>query len=143
MNTKTQKPLNLSHFFIFSSDYFIVSIIPTILFLLLQGIYFFTSQKCIPGLLSLRSLPFIILASGTFFYFIQHSRTISLSQKTFAYLFSFAYSFCSYALLQETSVESLLLYAVFPIIFYCFELMMVENKIIPFVIACTYNGIIN
>lgn len=67
MNTKTQKPLNLSHFFIFSSDYFIVSIIPTILFLLLQGIYFFTSQKCIPGLLSLRSLPFIILASGTFF----------------------------------------------------------------------------
>lgn len=137
MNTKTQKPLNLSHFFIFSSDYFIVSIIPTILFLLLQGIYFFTSQKCIPGLLSLRSLPFIILASGTFFYFIQHSRTISLSQKTFAYLFSFAYSFCSYALLQETSVESLLLYAVFPIIFYCFELMMVENKIIPFVIACT------
>ena len=111
--------------------------IPAILFLLIQLLYTLSPASCLPGFLSWKVLPFLVLSSGCMYFFLKHSSQICLPDLCLSLLFTTAYSFCAYGIEQETALSSLLLYAVFPIIFYTFENMLEKAVYLPFILSCT------
>ena len=144
MNTKAKQKNTISwkteHF-----DYYysVAAGIPAALFLLIKLLYIVLQGTCLPTFLPYSTLPFLMLAGISFYFLIKHSKTISLTNPAVIFIFVTAYSCSSYAMLQEVSITSLLLYAIFPIIFYYFENMILRDRFIPFVIACTVMLYIN
>lgn len=116
--------------------YIIAGIIPVALFAIVQLLLLVSSGKCIITFLPLTILPFLMLAGMSYYFFITHSCILTIANPFIIYTLSSAYSFCSYAVLQETGISSLLLYAFFPVVFFYFEQMMTEEKFIPFAITC-------
>lgn len=115
--------------------YAIAAFIPAVLFALLRLLYVISGATCQTGFLAWHILPFLIVAGGCFYFFLTHSSFVSLNIWQLLLLCT-AYSFCSYSLLQETSIPNLLLYAVFPVIFHHFENMILYGKYLPFAVLC-------
>lgn len=114
MNTKAKQENTISwktkHF-----DYYysVAAGIPAALFLLIKLLYIVLQGTCLPTFLPYSTLPFLMLAGISFYFLIKHSQTISLINPAIICIFVTAYSCSSYAMLQETSITSLLLYAIF------------------------------
>ena len=119
-------------------EYFMICGIPAGLFLLIKLLYTLSFGTCFTVFLPWHTLPFLMLAGGCLYFFLKHSPVIGLQHFWQILLFTTAYSFCAYGLLQETSISSLLLYAIFPVIFYTFENMLVNSRFLPFILSCTF-----
>lgn len=143
MHTNTlQQEAHRNHIH-FDKGYLIAGGIPALLFLITKGLYTLSFGSPLPTLMPYPSLPFVILAAISFYYLLQHSSIIQSKNPWMIYIFSSSYGFCSYAILQENTILPLLLYAIFPIIFYHYENMVLGKKYIPFAIACAVMLIIH
>ena len=115
--------------------YAIAAFIPAVFFALLRLLYIISGTTCQTGFLAWHILPFLMVAGGCFYFFLTHSSFVSLNIWQILLLCT-AYSFCSYSILQETSIPNLLLYAVFPVIFHHFENMILYGKYLSFTVLC-------
>ena len=89
-------------------EYFMICGIPAGLFLLIKLLYTLSFGTCFTVFLPWHTLPFLMLAGGCLYFFLKHSPVIGLQHFRQILLFTTAYSFCAYGLLQETSISSLL-----------------------------------
>ena len=120
-----------------SIKYIIAAGIPSILFFIIKLIYNLSVNTCITSLLPWHNLPFLAISGACLYFLIVHSTIIQLNNPYQIFLFTTAYSFCAYGILQETSITSLLLFSIFPVIFYTFENMLENHRYIPFILFCT------
>lgn len=120
----------------FLISYIVAGGIPAALFCIVRLLLLASAGQRIIIFLPFTTLPFLILAGISYYFFITHSCILTMANPFIIYTLSSAYSFCSYAVLQETGISSLLLYAFFPVVFFYFEHMITEEKFIPFAITC-------
>lgn len=140
-NKPTPKTLKFSDFIIYFSLFFASA---GILFCF-RVFYAAGFGKIVPAILS----PLQILSCGistpVFFAFLSYSpgmKPLPLS-KAQRILCSFAYSFSAYALLQEAAFDTLFLFAVFPLLFLSFEIMVQERNSLFFLAVLTVCFLIN
>lgn len=111
--------------------------IPFLVLFATKLLYKFGIGSQITGLLSM-SLIFINgLAGGGFFFYIRHTNAIPKSSLLWQLALSAAYGLCSYGIVQENSTSTLYFYAIFPVIFLSFELMVKGTHHLPFLLLGT------
>ena len=120
----------------FLIPYIISGAIPAVLFTLIRLLLLASAGQRIFIFLPFITLPFLVFAGISYYFFITHSCVFTITNPFIIYTLSSAYSFCSYTIFQESGITSLLLFAFFPIVFFFFEQMITEKKFLPFSIAC-------
>lgn len=120
----------------FLIPYIISGAIPAVLFTLIRLLLLASAGQRIFIFLPFITLPFLVFAGISYYFFITHSCVFTITNPFIIYTLSSAYSFCSYTIFQESGITSLLLFAFFPIVFFFFEQMVTEKKFLPFSIAC-------
>ena len=111
--------------------------IPFLVLFATKLLYKFGIGSQITGLLSM-SLIFINgLAGGGFFFYIRHTNAIPKSSLLWQLALSAAYGLCSYGIVQENSTSTLYFYAIFPVIFLSFALMVKGTHHLTFLLLGT------
>lgn len=114
--------------------YGIAFLIPFLLLFLVGFIYNSGFGNPYTDILSLSFIFWNGLAGTCFLYYVRHTKTASVSSIQWQLLLSCAYGLCSYAIIQENSISSLCVYAIFPIVFLSFEAMITGSKYLPFLL---------
>ncbi len=123
--------------------YFASCFTPVAIICLCRLFYLFDFASLHPNMLTLRAIPCCAVAGFLFTYYIRHSHILTLDNSLIQLSCSTIYSLCSYAISQESAITSLILYAIFPIIFLLFEKMVCQICYLPFVIGCALMMLIN
>lgn len=95
----------------------------------LSHILTFANTLCFPEIL------FNGLSACTFYYYISRSKCLALKNGYLRFLFSYAYGFSSYLLLQESSLYVLASYALLPVLYLYFEKFLFNGISIGFVLS--------
>ena len=89
--------------------------------------------QLLPFLVSFKTILFNGFAGICFLYYIKHTKRFSLPLH-WQYVCSVTYSMCSYATLQEKHIPVLILYSVFPLLFYSYEKLIAFEASLPFLL---------
>lgn len=120
-----------------SSSYTTAFLFPFLILLAVKYLYHSGYGTQIVGTLSIHSLIINSLAGVCFFYYVSHTKTITGLSSIWQFFLSTAYGLCSYGIVQENSIATLYLYAIFPIVFLSFEAMISGRKHLPFLLLGT------
>lgn len=115
--------------------YITAFLIPFLMLFAMHMVYNGGFGNPIVNILSPRQIFFNGLAGACFLFYIRHTDTSRISDRSWQLVFSFAYGLCSYGILQEGSISVLCLYAVFPLAFLSFEKMIDGLYYLPFLLA--------
>ena len=140
-NKPTLKTLKLSDFI----PYFFLFLASAGILFGFRTFYAAGFGKIVPGILSPLQMLLCGISAPAFFAFLSYSpgmKPLSLS-KTQRILCSLAYSLSAYALLQETAFDTLFLFAVFPLLFLSFEIMVQNRNSLFFLFLLTVCLLIN
>lgn len=77
------------------------------------------------------------MGSFGMFHYMRNAHSFSLKQSNLQLICALSYGFCAYGILQQKDALSLLVFALFPLVFLQFEKMLYANRYIPFIIGCT------
>lgn len=108
--------------------------------LTLEGfIFFFASGfgHLVPGSLHPVLNLFNALAGVSFCFYLKHTKSLKSLSEDFCILLSVSYGLCAYGLLQETNLRYLAIFVLFPLLFYAYEKMMDEERLLFYVLLLT------
>ncbi|MBQ7066342.1 MAG: YfhO family protein [Lachnospiraceae bacterium] len=120
-----------------SSSYSSVFLFTLIILFSAKCLYLSGNGTQIVGTLSMQSIIINSLASVCFFYYLKHTQILNNLSYIWQLLLSCGYGLCSYGIVQENSVSTLCLYAIFPIVFLSFEIMLKGVRHLPFLLLGT------
>lgn len=115
--------------------YIVTFLIPFLLLFTMHLLYNSGFGNPIVYTLTLKQIFFNGLASICFLFYIRHTDTICISDHGWQLIFSCAYGLCSYGIIQEGSISTLCVYAIFPVVFLSFEKMIDGLYYLPFLLS--------
>lgn len=107
---------------------------------ILEGLFFFFSSgfgHLVPGSLHPVLNLFNAFAGVSFCFYLKHTKYFKNLPTDFCILLSVSYGLCAYGLLQETNLRYLVVFALFPLLFYTYERMMAANKLLSYILLLT------
>lgn len=108
--------------------------------LTLEGfIFFFASGfgHLVPGSLHPVLNLFNAFAGVSFCFYLKHTKSFENLSEDFCILLSVSYGLCAYGLLQETNLRYLAIFVLFPLLFYAYEKMMDEERLLFYILLLT------
>ena len=108
--------------------------------LTLEGFVFFFASgfgHLVPGSLHPVLNLFNAFAGVSFCFYLKHTKSFESLSEDFCILLSVSYGLCAYGLLQETNLRYLAIYVLFPLLFYAYEKMMDEERLLFYVLLLT------
>lgn len=136
-NKKTsllQKPVSQMNTYF---PYLLVFFIPV---LILDGFTSFYASgygQIVPGSLNYLLNFWNGLASVCFYFLLKHQHRFDKLSECFRILLSVSYGLCAYALVQETNIRYLTVFALFPLFFYAYEKMLYEDRKLVYILLLT------
>lgn len=115
--------------------YLMAFLIPFLMLFAMHLLYNSGFGNPIVNILSPRQICLNGLAGICFLFYIRHTDGVRISDRGWQLVFSWAYGLCSYGILQEGSISTLCLYAIFPVVFLSFEKMIDGLCYLPFLIT--------
>lgn len=112
--------------------YLTAFLIPFFMLLILRLIYNNGIGNPLTGTLSIPLIFWNGIASSCFLYYVRHTKSSFITHIYLQFILAFAYGLCSYGIIQESSVSTLFLYAIFPLLFLSVEKMLSGNSRLPF-----------
>lgn len=137
MNNKHITPISFSEIFRKLRPYLLVFFLSL---LALEGfIFFFASGfgHLVPGSLHPVLNFFNAFAGVSFCFYLKHTKSFKSLSEDFCVLLSVSYGICAYGLLQETNLRYLAIFVLFPLLFYTYEKMMAENRLLSYILLLT------
>lgn len=86
-----------------------------------------------PFLFTWKTIGFNGIAAVFFLFYLSHTDRFSLGRQ-WQFLFSIAYALCPYGVLGQKRIAVLLVYAIFPLVFYSYEQMTGMRRFLPFLL---------
>lgn len=108
--------------------------------LTLEGFVFFFASgfgHLVPGSLHPVLNLFNAFAGVSFCFYLKHKKSFESLSEDFCILLSVSYGLCAYGLLQETNLRYLAIFVLFPLLFYAYEKMMDEERLLFYVLLLT------
>lgn len=137
MNNKHITPISFSDIFRKLRPYLLVFFLSL---LALEGfIFFFASGfgHLVPGSLHPVLNFFNAFAGVSFCFYLKHTKSFKSLSEDFCILLSVSYGICAYGLLQETNLRYLAIFVLFPLLFYTYEKMMAEDRLLSYILLLT------
>ena len=138
MNHKHATSISPSDIFRKLKPYFLVFFLSL---LTLEGfIFFFASGfgHLVPDSLHPVLNLFNAFAGVSFCFYLKHTKSFENLSEDFCVLLSVSYGICAYGLLQESNLRYLALFVLFPLLFYTYEKMMAENRLLGYILLLTF-----
>jgi uncharacterized membrane protein YfhO len=120
-------------------SYLLMFLLPTGLLFCFRIFYAAGYGRMVPDILGIPQIFLNGAAAFSFYFFAMHSRKLQgfALSKSWYVLAAFAYALSSYAILQETGLRTLSVFAIFPLLFLAYEKMLEGDSARNFLLLLT------
>lgn len=130
---KSFPSINIKEFLKNNRHYAAVFFTPLLLLSAVGALQGMGLMEFFPFLFTWKTIIFNGAAAVSFLFYLSHTDRFSLNGQ-WRFLFSIAYALCPYGVLGQKNMLVLLVYAIFPLVFYSYEQMIGMKKFLPFLL---------